>query len=132
MIFIRNINFIWFCPLVILLSACTLPGMSPIAQIDHLQHQFASPASAENRQVVKEKAGVEYVCQDQKGVRLQQINKKTINVTFGQTTHKLSSTVTKTHKKYSNIRWIWTEDFNGKGTLKNNRNNILAEGCVRK
>lgn len=118
--------------LTAVLSGCTLPGMSPVAQIDHAQHQFVSPPSTDNRQVVKEKSELNYHCKNQQRVRIQPLNKKTINVTFGHTTHKLSSTVTQNHKRYSNIRWVWTEDFNGKGILKNNRHKILAESCVRK
>lgn len=129
---IKKMRFTLLFLLSSLLGACTLPGMSPIAQVDYAQHQFISPSSSENRQVVKEKSGFDYVCRDKQRVRVQVVNKKTINVTFGQTTYKLSSTVTKNHKRYSNIRWVWTEDFNGQATLKNNRNKVLAEGCERK
>ncbi|KMK50695.1 hypothetical protein RO21_10390 [[Actinobacillus] muris] len=130
--FTRKINLILCTSLIALLSGCTLPGMSPIAQIDSAQHQFILPPPAENRQIVKERTALNYQCKNQQRVRIQPLNKKTINVTFGHTTYKLSSTVTKNHKRYSNIRWIWTEDFKGTGTLKNNRQKVLAEGCVRK
>ncbi|AUI66641.1 MULTISPECIES: MliC family protein [Glaesserella] len=116
----------------ILLSACTLPGMSPVAQVD--KKQFLSESAQSNTVVkVKECSITEYQCKNNKTVTIQPDNtKKAIHLTFAQTTHTLSSVVTKKSQKYSNIRWVWSEDFSGKWKLRDNRNKVLAENCVKK
>ncbi len=117
----------------ILLSACTPTSMSPVAQVE--QNQFlASPTKSNTVMKVKNQSITEYKCKNKKTVTIQPDNtkKKAINLTFAQTTHTLSSVVTKKSQKYSNIRWVWTEDFSGKWKLRDNRNKVLAENCVKK
>lgn len=117
----------------ILLTACTPTNISPVAQVE--QKQFlASPAKSNTIVKVKDQSIIEYQCKNKKTVTIQPDNtkKKAINLTFAQTTHTLSSVVTKKSQKYSNIRWVWSEDFSGKWKLRDNRNKVLAENCVKK
>ena len=117
----------------ILLSACTPTNMSPVAQVEQKQ-SLASPEKSDTIVKVKDQSTIEYLCKNNKTVSIQPDNtkKKAIHLTFAQTTHTLSSVVTKKSQKYSNIRWVWSEDFNGKWKLRDNRNKVLAENCVKK
>lgn len=123
------------------LTACTpQPLVAPIEQIEQAQQEQATQttkvetpltqSSVKNRTVL-------YQCAKKQTVKITKAanSKKTQNITveFKQVSHRLSSAVTrKNSRKYSNIRWIWTEDFNGKGVLTNKNGKILAENCVKK
>lgn len=117
------------------LSGCSLTTIAPAEQ---LQKSIVKPnevqVATKGRAVIKKQPVSEYRCDQGKVVRVRFASTKknsTISVIFNQTTHKLSPTVSSKGKKYSNIRWIWFEDFNGKGTLKDNRQNILAKNCIK-
>lgn len=117
--------------MIALLSACTVPAVSPVSQLEK------SLIPTKNTQMIvkiNERIYYEYLCDNKQIVRVQYDNTKknrAVDITFQQSTHTLYSSVTKKSKKYSNIRWIWSEDFDGKGTLRDNRNKILAENCVK-
>lgn len=128
-----------FC--ILGLVACT-PKVAPVEQ---MQTQMEQPQTIQVKPSVSSKAQKQvrhlYRCAENKTVRIQQVRKVKnltvkaptsgwIVVTFGEISHKLSPTVTKSGKKYSNIRWQWTEK-NGKGTLQDNSHNVLAKECVK-
>lgn len=118
------------------ITACMTPAISPVVQMDKLSQQqnqqINEPGSP--KKVIKSRHSDEYLCDHQQILKLQydDSNKKAVDVTFQQTTHTLYSAVPKKNKKYSNIRWIWSEDFNGKGTLRDNSNKVLAKECIKK
>ncbi|WP_373767502.1 MliC family protein [Glaesserella sp.] len=114
---------------VMWLSGC----VAPVEQVQQAQKD-SDITVKETRSTEKNMPVTEYVCDKDKIVRVQTPKtpkNKTITVTFNQASHKLSSTVVQHGKKYSNIRWVWHEQ-NGKCTLRDNRNNVLAENCVKK
>lgn len=125
----------------LLLTACApKPISSPVEQLEeNIVTETIKPAA---EQAKKQTATVHnkntlYQCRHNKTVKVRKStnkkNKQVITVTFEQTSYKLSSSITrKSGKKYSNIRWIWTEDSKGKGTLRDKNNKILAENCVKK
>lgn len=117
----------------IFVTACTPSSMSPVAQVEQKQ-TLPEPDKSNTIVKVKNQSITEYTCKNKKTVTIQPDNtkKKAINLTFAQTTHTLSSVVTKKSQKYSNIRWVWSEDFSGKWKLRDNRNKVLAENCVKK
>ncbi|OOH90819.1 hypothetical protein BMT54_04065 [Pasteurellaceae bacterium 15-036681] len=121
---------------VSLLGGCVTPieqVQSSLHPVDGVDKNVVK--AVEKRKVVKNQAR-NFVCKDNKVVRIVQTatvkKNKVITLTFNGTSHKLSSTVTKLGAKYSNIRWIWTEDLQGLGTLSDNRNRVLAEKCYQK
>lgn len=117
--------------IMLLLSACMAPAVSPVAQ---LEQSLVPNKTVQTVMKINEHIHHEYQCDNKQMVRVQYDNakkNKAVDVTFQQGTHTLYSSVTKKGKKYSNIRWIWSEDFDGKGTLRDNRNKILAENCVK-
>lgn len=120
--------------LVLWLCGCSATTIAPAEQIQQKTEQKAKPV-AKGRDVVKKQLITEYRCAKNKTVRVQKSSTKknsTVTVTFNQVSHKLSPTVSNQGKKYSNIRWIWLEGFNGKAVLSDNRHNVLAENCVKK
>lgn len=119
------------------LTACVpQPLTPPVEQVPEIkQPKQLNTTLKKKTSAVKNKNEL-YQCNKNKIVRVTKASnhKKSsnINVTFNQTTHRLSSAVTRNNsKKYSNIRWIWTENFKGVGTLRNKNGKILAENCVR-
>ncbi|MCK3654806.1 hypothetical protein A4G19_03210 [Pasteurellaceae bacterium Macca] len=122
---------------LLMLNGCAVPpALTPVSQIEDVQSHQQQPSKPVTRQRATQKMPkvVEYRCQKNQKVRVQPNSNqksKAIQVTFNQTSHKLSSAVTKIGKKYSNIRWIWREDFNGRGQLSDNRGKILADNCIR-
>ncbi|WP_373778002.1 MliC family protein [Glaesserella sp.] len=123
-----------YCKKIVFFTLTGLFLSGCIAPVEQVQMAVTTPtAEIENRTTAKKVVTINYLCANQKVVRVQvptSPKDKTITVIFNQTSHKLSSAVTKRGKKYSNIRWIWLE-ANGKGTLHDNRNNILAENCLK-
>ncbi len=121
--------------LILLLSRCTPSLIAPAEQV-HLSQTQEQKADQPPRTVVKKQSVSEYLCKNGRSVRVQQnlesSKKTTISVTFNQRTYRLSPAVTQKAKTYSNIRWVWSEDFSGIGTLRDNRNNLLAENCIKK
>ncbi|MDH2997062.1 hypothetical protein A1D22_05125 [Pasteurellaceae bacterium LFhippo2] len=119
-----------------LLTACIAPIEEVERQMDtDTQTVSESNKAIEKRKVVTNKAR-DFVCKNKKEVRIIETidakNNKNVTLTFNGVSHKLSSAVTKLGKKYSNIRWVWKEDLKGQGTLRDNRNKILAEKCYQK
>lgn len=124
------------------LSACSAPALiSPAEEIENLpaneinttepQKETQTPPQTTS---VKNKSTL-YQCKGKKSVRVIKAseNDKTVRVEFNQVSHTLSAALPKENKrKYSNIRWVWTEDFNGKAKLQNKSGKILAENCVKK
>lgn len=126
-----------FAILGLILTACTpQPLIAPIEQVNQVQQEQATKVETPLPQSrVKNKAML-YRCNKNQTVKITKTtnSKKIQNITveFNQISHRLSSVVTqKSHRKYSNIRWIWTEDFNGKAKLQNKNGKILAENCVK-
>ena len=126
--------------------ACT-PVVPPVEQVQQVQAQAVNQQTAEESNVVqkvsvaKNRMTTLYVCKDDVVVRVQQVKAKktskrtvqnSIIVTYGNTSHNLSPAVTQNGKKYSNIRWIWRVPSDGKPTLTDNSDNVLAEECVIK
>lgn len=108
------------------------PVISPLEQVERL-----NPASTQiKKNHVTKVANVsiaEYICEQGKILQIQtQTKSKKITVTFNQISHRLSSTISRSGKKYSNIRWTWIENAKGVGRLQDSRQHILAEQCVRK
>lgn len=131
---LHQLRYIALAFMLVGLTSCGVPSpMSPMSKVEQINQQPEKHPTTSNRSVVKEAAVTEYQCHNQKIVRIQPSKtskkNKAISVSFEQNTHILFSTVTKQSKKYSNIRWTWREDFNGQGTLLNNRNKVLAENC---
>lgn len=125
-----------FRPLVVFglfLTACTSqPMVAPVEQMQQAPIELAPTPSAEKIQPVKNKT-VLYLCSKQKSVKVTKNanEKKSLTIEFNQTSHKLSSTVPKTSKKkYSNIRWIWAEEFDGSHTLRDKNGKVLAGHCI--
>lgn len=123
--------------LAIGLSACSMTTIAPIEQLqDSLNQRKPVSASAKaGRDTVKQLPIIKYYCDKKKVVRIQPISKKknsVLKVFFNQTSYELSPTVSDKGKKYSNIRWIWLEDFKGRAMLIDNRHKILANNCVKK
>lgn len=118
------------------LSACSLTTIAPIEQVQKVAQDKKAPSLPKSgRDSIKQQPTIKYMCDGNKIVRLQPSSKKknsTVTVIFNRTSYKLSPTVSDKGKKYSNIRWIWLEGFNGKGMLSDNRNKILATNCVKK
>lgn len=118
---------VWLC-------GCSATTIAPAEQIQQRTEQKAQ-STVKGRDVVKKQFVTEYVCDKQYFVRVQKSSAKknsTVTVTFNQVSHKLSPTVAKNGKKYSNIRWTWLEGFDGKATLSDNRHRVLASNCVKK
>lgn len=117
-------------PLILFsLSACA-PSVAPIDEVAQVQSKKEAV-----REVAPVRKTVEYQCKGGKIVRVQSPygkKSKKIVVSFNQLSHKLSPIVAQNGKKYSNIRWTWSESAHGIGTLHNNRQAILAEKCVKK
>lgn len=129
--------------LALLLTACTMKTIVPIEQSQKsimqesklMVQKTVKPGAMSKQDRVKQLPIIEYVCEQNKIVRIQPLSKKKnspITVIFEQMSYKLSPTVSSKGKKYSNIRWIWLERFNGETTLNDSRNQPLAVGCVRK
>lgn len=119
--------------------ACTpQPIISPVEQVEGTAITAKKNATKPKKQTsTVHNKNILYQCKNNKTVKIRKStgknNKQSITVEFQQTSYKLSPSVTrKSGKKYSNIRWIWTEDSKGKGTLRNKNNKILAENCVKK
>lgn len=131
------VHFKEYCMLasILVLSGCTPSMMAPVEQIHQSQVQDQKIDNAPLT-VIKKQTVYEYYCKKEKVVRIQYTGeispKSTILVTFNQRTYRLSPAVTQKAKKYTNIRWVWSEDFSGIGSLRDNRNNLLAENCIKK
>lgn len=131
--------------LSLFLTACQTLEDAPIEQMQRTQ-LVSTLAPSETKMTetvsqVKNQAVVQFICKDGKTVKIQQVkakkrdnakNQRAILVSFSNRSHTLSPAVSKTGKRYSNIRWNWEEDFNGKATLTDNRQKILARECVKK
>lgn len=119
------------------LAGCSVTTIAPAEQLQKnmVQGEQAKPVAKTGRDVVKKQIVTEYKCNKGKIVRVQQGSAKknsAVTVMFNNTSHKLSAAVSDKGKKFSNIRWIWLEGLNGKATLSDNRNNVLAENCIKK
>lgn len=124
------------------LSACSLTTVAPVEQLqqnldqEKLEKTQKTPSATKmGRARIKPQPTIQYLCDDNKTVTIQPTSKKKnspITLIFNQTSYKLSPTVSSKGKKYSNIRWIWLEEFNGKARLCDSRNKAIAINCVRK
>ena len=118
------------------LSGCLSPVMAPVEAVEKVQQpaQEKVTAPVEQRKVVKNQA-IYFVCNNNQPIQITQNRSekkvKVITLTFDKTSHKLSSAVTRNGKKYSNIRWVWTEDAQGIGTLRDHSQKILAYDCKK-
>lgn len=117
------------------LSACSSqPIIAPVEQLQHPLVEQTSPSPSNEKVLAVQNKTVLYQCKKRKSVKVTQTasEKKNLTVEFNQTAHKLFSSLPKTSKKkYSNIRWIWTEEFDGSYTLRDKNSKILAEQCVK-
>lgn len=119
--------------LLFTLSGCSVTTIAPAEQVQQ-KVEKRPEAAAKWRDVVKTQPFRQYRCDHDKIVRVQPVsNKKNspLTVTFNQSSYKLSPTVSKMGKKYSNIRWIWLEGFDGKATLSDNAHKVLASNCQK-
>lgn len=122
--------------LAFFLTACSSPPI--IAPVDQLQQplveQALAPSPSDEKVLTVQNREALYLCKKGKTVRVTKniANKKSLMVEFNRISHKLFSSLPKTSKKkYSNIRWIWTEEFNGSHTLRNKSGKILANFCIK-
>lgn len=133
---IHRVLFIAGCGLF--LSGCT-PTVAPVEQMESKQVTKPVPKLATTK--AQRQTHSLYQCKKEISVKVQRVQatkatatrKATtagIIVSLGDISHKLSPAVTKIGKKYSNIRWIWTEQ-NGVATLQDSRGKMLAEGCIK-
>lgn len=127
-------KFRFFAATSLFLTACSSqPLITPVEQIQQIPLEVAPTPSTEKILSVQTKT-VLFQCLKQKSVKVTQNanEKKSLTVEFNQTSHKLSSSVPKTSKKkFSNIRWIWTEEFDGSHTLRDKNGKILAAYCIK-
>lgn len=127
-------KFLPFALFLPFLTACLpKPAVAPIELVQQETKATEQAPRETSKKAVKDRT-LAYQCKNQRTVRVTYTanDKKTITVEFNQTSHKLSSSVPKQSKKYSNIRWIWSEDFNGQSTLRDKSGKVLAENCVKK
>ncbi|MGX2949949.1 MliC family protein [Ursidibacter sp. B-7004-1] len=116
------------------LLGCSTTTIAPAEQVEQQIQQPEQSVPQIKTDVVKKQRIISYQCAKNQTLRVQFLNSKKnspITLTFNRSSYTLSPSVVTQGKKYSNIRWIWTEDFNGVGTLRDNRNNLLAEKCVK-
>lgn len=128
-----KLNISLFISILLLISGCT----SPVEQVQQVQQTNSDNAEqvkkVAQRSVVKNQAMSLYLCKNDKEVRILKTKgkKNSISVTFMDTTHTLSPTVTKNGKKYSNIRWVWWEMRSGIAELYDNNKKALAKECIK-
>ena len=79
---------------------------------------------------------VEYLCKDNKVIRVTKHSRKnkkgtqtSITVTFDGVTQKLTPSIAENGRNYSNIHWVWLERKEA-NTLKTSLGEVLAEQCV--
>lgn len=119
------------------LSGCQVPEIAPVEQVQIANRTKLDEQDVTiNRSIANKKTEFTFLCSQAKRVKVQynygSPNKiSNVVVTWGDTSHALSPAVSKNGQKYSNIRWIWLEKFNGTATLFNNRNKLLATDCVK-
>lgn len=132
-----KLNISLFISILLLISGCTKVAVSPVEQVQQVQQTNSGNAEqvkeVAQRSVVKNQAMNLYLCKDDKEVRILKTKgkKNSISVTFMDTTHTLSPTVTKNGKKYSNIRWVWWEMRSGIAELYDNNKKVLAKECIK-
>lgn len=114
------------------LGACSLP-IAPVELIEQVPETVVSEQATPHITQVQNRTML-YKCQKGKQVSVTHTaqDKKTVLVEFDKTSHKLSSSLPKgrNYKKYSNIRWIWSEDFKGKANLRDKSGRVLAQECI--
>lgn len=116
--------------LLVGLSACQLTTIAPINQLN----TQATSTNMVKSDVVQKQPVYQYLCDKGKTVRMRftsELKNSSVTITFNKISHKLSPVVTAYGKKYSNIRWVWSEDTENKGMLADNRHNILAQNCIK-
>lgn len=118
------------------LTGCSLTTIAPIEQLQKslTQEKSLSPTAKSGRNTVKQQPITKFYCDKKKVVQIQPSSSKknsAVKIVFNHLSFELSPTVSDKGKKYSNIRWIWLEDFNGNGTLIDNRHRVLASNCVK-
>lgn len=116
------------------LIGCHATTIAPAEQVEQRLQQPLPAATPMKKDVVKKQRQWHYLCDNNQSLRVQFLNNKKnspISLSFNRTTYTLSPAVGTQGKKYSNIRWIWSEDFHGIGTLKDNRHKLLASQCVK-
>ena len=120
---------------ILFLTACSITTVPPVEEISKKNEEVIVGREVKP-DVVKKQIVTEYSCKNKKQVRVQKSvgSKKAapITVSFHHASYKLSPQVSRQAKKYSNIRWTWTENMQGVGTLTDNSHKILAEKCVKK
>ena len=132
-----KLNISLFISILLLISGCTKVAVSPVEQVQQVQQTNSDNAEqvkkVAQRSVVKNQAMSLYLCKNDKEVRILKTKgkKNSISVTFMDTTHTLSPTVTKNGKKYSNIRWVWWEMRSGIAELYDNNKKVLAKECIK-
>lgn len=123
-------------------SACQ-PRIAPVEQVYKMQKvnklqptatKKSDKVSVEHRQSISQ-----YLCQDDILIKINKApakktagkssSSKAIMLTFKGTEHRLSPIVTKTGKKFSNIRWTWQDLPDGRAELSENGGGILATDC---
>ena len=132
-----KLNISLFVSILLLISGCTKVAVSPVEQVQQVQKTNSDNTEqvkkVAQRSVVKNQAMSLYLCKNDKEVRILKTKgkKNSISVTFMDTTHTLSPTVTKNGKKYSNIRWVWWEMRSGIAELYDNNKKVLAKECIK-
>ena len=132
-----KLNISLFVSILLLISGCTKVAVSPVEQVQQVQKTNSDNTEqvkkVAQRSVVKNQAMSLYLCKNDKEVRILKTKgkKNSISVTFMDTTHTLSPTVTKNGKKYSNIRWVWWEMRSGVAELYDNNKKVLAKECIK-
>lgn len=128
-------KFFPFALFATLLTACVpQPIVAPVEQMPPTPPMEVAVEPNKTTTNVQNSVSL-YQCNKQKSVRVTRTHddKKTLTVEFNQVSHKLSSAVPKSGRtKFSNIRWTWVEDFQGKGSLRDKSGKVLAENCVKK
>ncbi|WGE89294.1 GlcNAc transferase [Actinobacillus arthritidis] len=132
--------------LILPISLLMLTGCKPLeAPIEQVQKALPSENTNEKISIIKSQTAIEFICKGDIAIKVQRYQPKkndnpkprisgtqAISVTYGNTKHTLSPVVTKNGNKYSNIRWIWFEGFDGVASLSDNSGNVLASDCKAK
>lgn len=122
--------------IALFLTACSMTTIAPAEQVHQQTEDSDTAPQKASRTVIKKQQITEYQCANAKRLSVQSSltpqKNRAITVTFNQRSHKLSPNIVDRGKKYSNIRWIWTIDHRGIGTLTDNRHTVLAKNCKKR
>lgn len=119
---------------ILCVSGCTM--QSTLTATSAVEKK-PTPKTSLNKTTQKS-TSTNYICKDNKAIKVVPVVKKNkkskktqvINLTFNDVTRRLVPAVSESGKKYSNIRWSWSEkeEFS---TLTDSTGKVLAEQCVK-